>query len=560
MIQEKLREEISGVLEKLSLEKPDFSVEHPQDKNHGDYATNVAMTLAKKVGKNPRDLAEEIKKELEGSSDFIKKVEIAGPGFINFFISDKIFVENLQNVSKEGDRHGASDLYEGKTVMVEYTDPNPFKVFHIGHLMPNVIGESISRIIEFSGAKVIRANYQGDVGMHVAKAVWGMHQMRDMLPSDTDSQQKKGEFLGKAYVFGAKEFEENEASKREIEKFNKKIYERDDAHLNMLYDTGRKWSLDGFEEMYEKLGTKFNEYYFESNTGKDGLKIVGANASIFEDSEGAVIFKGEEHGLHTRVFVNKEGLPTYEAKELGLNRKKFEMYPLDQSVIVTGNEINEYFKVLLKVMSLIDKKVAEKTLHIGHGMMRLPSGKMSSRTGDVIEGETLIKDVKERVLKKMESDENNIATDVAIGAIKYAILKQHVGGDVVFDFEKSISFEGSSGPYLQYTFARCNSLVEKAGGNFENVGDHSPEVGELEKLIYQFGESVERSTKDLAPHHLITYLTDLAGAFNAYYANNKIIEEENKEQTAYRILLTKAVRQILKNGLWVLGIKSPQRM
>jgi len=560
MIQEKLRQEINTALEKLSLDKVDFNIEHPQDVGHGDYATNIAMVLAKKIGKNPRELADDLKKELEKEDNFIDKVEIAGPGFINFFINDEIFVENLKNVLKEGDRHGSSNLYEGKTVMVEYTDPNPFKVFHIGHLMPNIIGEAIAGIIEFSGAKTIRANYQGDVGMHVAKALWGMHQMRDILPNEKDSQQKKGEFLGKAYAFGASKFEEDEGVKREIEKFNKKIYEKSDAHLNMLYDTGRKWSLDGFEEIYEKLGTKFDEYYFESNTGKDGLKIVGENVNIFEDSEGAVIFKGEEHGLHTRVFVNKEGLPTYEAKELGLNRKKFEMYPLDLSVIITGNEINEYFKVLLKAMSLIDEKVSENTRHIGHGMLRLPTGKMSSRTGDVIEGLSLIKDVQNKVLEKMENDESNISEEVAIGAIKYTILKQHVGGDVVFDFEKSISFEGSSGPYLQYTFARCSSVIEKAGNSFENLGDYIPEVGGLEKTIYQFSEIVDRTTKDLAPHHLVTFLTELAGEFNAYYANNKIIDEDRKEQTAYRILLTKTVRQILKNGLRVLGIKSPERM
>ncbi len=467
----------------------------------------------------------------------------------------------MVEINKEGEEFGETKLFEGEKIMVEYTDPNPFKEFHIGHLMSNAVGESISRIIEKNGAEVKRVNWQGDVGLHVAKAIWGKIQEPSMT-------------WGEAYAYGAKKFDDN---KEEIVSINKKIYERTDENINKLYDDGRKDSLEAFEIIYERLGTKFNHYFFESKEGVEGKKIVEEHIKdgVFEESDGAVIFRGENFGLHTRVFINSEGLPTYEAKELGLNKKKFEVESdLSRSIIVTGNEIKDYFKVLLKVISLILPEVAKKTEHLPHGMLRLSEGKMSSRTGNIITAENLIDQVKEKVLEKIKdrdfSDEekNEISEIVAIGAIKYSILRQAIGGDIIFDFEKSISFEGDSGPYLQYTAVRAKSVLEKAKYEVQSTRYEENkkfeiknwETAEVERLLYRFPEIVERAGREYAPHHIVTYLTALAAAFNSFYAKEKIIDPENPEASAYKAILTEALYHTLKNGLSLLAIKVPERM
>src|SRR3989344_5076671 len=429
-----IKEEIRKLIEKAiksfgSYDGP-VLVETPKEKTHGDYSTNIALALAKKLNKNPIEVAGGLVKELSSKvlkNIGIEKVEVAGPGFINFYLSKKFFVENL-------------------------------KEFHIGHLMSNSIGESISRIFEFQGAKVKRANYQGDVGLHVAKAIWG-------------KMQNQNQAWQNAYVFGSEKYEINETAKKEITELNKKIFERSDKNINALYDKGKKESLEYFEKIYKTLGTKFDYYFFESAVADFGKKIVenGLKSGIFEKGEkGATIFKGEKTGLHTRVFINSEGLPTYEAKELGLAHIKYKKYGYNQSVIITGNEINEYFKVLLSAMLQIFPELAEKTKHIGHGMMRLSEGKMSSRTGKIITFEFLLNKVEELVKEKIKDrdlsdlEKKEITEKVAIGALKYSILKQSIGSDIIYDFEKSISFEGDSGPYLQYSYARAQSVLRKA--------------------------------------------------------------------------------------------------
>ena len=271
---------------------------------------------------------------------------------------------------------------------------------------------------------------------------------------------------------------------------------------------------------------------------------------------GAVVFHGEkfdEH-LHTRVFINSEGLPTYEAKELGLAKIKYEAYPYTKSVVVTGNEINDYFKVLLEAMKQIFPDLEKKTKHISHGMLRLTTGKMSSRTGDVITAESLIDEVKEKV----KGDEA-----VAIGAIKYMILRQSIGNDIIFDIEKSVSTEGDSGVYLQYSYARTNSLLEKAKVAGVSTWQVDTPMGvrkmhELEKLLYRFPEVVERSMKEYAPNYLTTYLTELAGSFSNLYAAEQIISDS--PESPYLIAVTKAFNIVMKNGLTILGIPTPERM
>lgn len=541
-MKEVLKKEIEGILKGFGIENPKVNFDVPTHTKLGDSTTNVAMAYAKELQKKPLDLALEIKEALIAKSiDHISRIDVIAPGFINFFFDEHYFNKSVFRRFEKG------NVFTGQKVIIEYTDPNPFKEFHIGHLMPNVIGESIARLIEANSAEIKRANYQGDVGLHVAKAVWAM---------------KKGVELKDAYADGHKAYEESEEAKKEIIEINKKIYDKSDETINDIYEDGRKKSLVYFEVLYHKLGTKFDYYFFESETGGFGKEIVEKNiGSVFEKSEGAVIFKGEnfDEKLHTRVFINKEGLPTYEAKELGLSKIKYDACPYDLSIVVTGNEIREYFKVLLKAMSLVFPELAQKTIHISHGMLRLPDGKMSSRTGNVITAEFLIDQVKEKIKEKIQDDE--ISEIIAIGAIKYTILRQAVGGDIIFDIDKSISFEGDSGPYLQYATVRANSLLKKAN-RIVSASSDIPEGWEttnLERYLERFPSVVERAGVEYAPHHIVTYLIELAGEFNVFYASGKIIE--GGDHTApYRLALTEAFEKVMTKGLDLLAIKVPSQM
>lgn len=558
-----------------------FSLSQPEDLSHGDFATNIAFMVGKEKGMSPKQAADELVASLlEDLSEIVEKVEVAGPGFINFFLKDDVRTDEAEAVA-------LSDVQniKGKgKVIVEYTDPNPFKLFHIGHIVPNTIGESIARIYESAGYDVARICYQGDVGMHVAKAVWWLTKFPEELPADDATLSEKVELLGKAYATGTQMLADDESLKAEINEINKKIFTRSDEEINRVYDMGRKWSLDYFDMLYEKLGTKFDHYIFESEVADEGVRIVKENiGNVFEESEGAIVFKGEDVGLHTRVFINSQGLPTYEAKELGNTYKKEELVPgAVQSVVVTGKEIDEYFKVMKAVIEKIDKPLGDRLLHVSHGMLRLPDGKMSSRKGTIIPAEELIELVKEQLrgqrYSEMDKDEHNLdlsrsgstpdrlkddklANDVAVGAIKFSILKSTPGKDMVFDFDKSISFEGDSGPYLQYTHARICALLDKAhdaGIDIESYVIENPER-ELEGAIIGYSQVLEKAFKDLGPHHIVQHLLLLTRAFNNMYGRVQIVGED-KEKSAYYVMLSHAVKNILAHGLYTLGIIAPSRM
>lgn len=443
---------------------------------------------------------------------------------------------------------------------MEYTDPNPFKEFHIGHLFTNAVGESIARLFMMNGADTKRVNYQGDVGLHVAHALWGMRQLQ-LTPEGNFTAKD----LGKAYALGATAYKIDEGAAGDIREINKKVYSREDETLNALYDAGRSVSLAYFETIYTLVDTKFDEYFFESVAGPKGKELVLNNPNIFPESDGARIFDGEARGLHTRVFLNKEGLPTYEAKELALAKLKDERFGgYDHSVVSTANEINEYFKVLLCAMGEVYPELAAKTEHIGHGTVRLASGKMSSRTGDVIPAIDFIDEVAEAALEKMrEKSVENIplSKDIAIAAIKYATLKGSILQNSVFDKDKALSFEGDSGPYLQYTHARINSVLEKAAaaGVLPSTQLPPPTPYAVEKLIYQFPEIIATALAERAPHKVAGYLIELAGSFNSFYAQEKIADPSDL-YAPYKAVVADSVRTTLKNGLWALGIKAPKRM
>lgn len=551
-----------------------FSVERPEDLVNGDLTTNVGLTAAKTLKTNPKKLAEEIAGDIRAANIAgVAAVEVAGPGFINIFLTREYFSEILAEAVNNKD-FGWSTADKKEKVMVEYTDPNPFKEFHIGHLMSNTIGESVSRLFQAQGVDVKRACYQGDVGLHVAKAIWGMQSVpnRDKSPLKNLGLEAQARYLGHAYALGAAAYEDGH--KEDIEKLNHKIYERSDSEVNTFYDWGRKVSLDYFEMQYKRLDTKFDFYFFESEAGPTGMKVVneGLKKKIFEKSDGAVVFHAQKHDpkLHTRVFINSQGIPTYEAKELGLAEMKYEQWKYDRSVVVTGNEVNDYFRVLLAAMKLVLPKLAEKTVHISHGMLRLPSGKMSSRSGDIITADALIARISDLVREKIvdrgysDTEKEEITEQVSIAALKYFILKQSIGSDIVFDFEKSVSLEGDSGPYLQYAATRAQSVLKKAqeakvaASATAALAALEP-ISDVERLIAHFPDIVARAASELSPNIIATYLLELSSAFNRYYGERQIADA--KEKTApYRVALTRSFKTVMTNGLWLLGIKVPEKM
>ena len=299
---------------------------------------------------------------------------------------------------------------------------------------------------------------------------------------------------------------------------------------------------------------------------------MAAHPEVFEKSEGATIFRGENYGLHTRVFVNSKGLPVYEAKELGLNKLKFDLYNPDLSVIITGNEIVDYFKVLMKVMELTLPNVAAKTKHVPHGMLRLPSGKMSSRTGNVITAESLLDQVSEKLRERtservveLTAEEREAATEIiAVGAIKYSILKQSPGQDIVFDFDKSLSVEGDSGPYVQYAYARLKSILRKAGDTRYPIPDtrlldSDPEL-HLMRKIFEFPDVVARAAEVRSSSGLAAYAHKLAVAANKFYETTPILKDESETRQRARLELANVAARTIKAALELLGMKTLEKI
>lgn len=586
-----------------------WSVTRPESWQFGEFTCNIAMVgfpvLSPELRAqypSPRSLAEALAATVPATDGL--SLTVAGPGFINVCLSDQ---QLHSAVLEQANTDSVVSNYRDATVVVEFTDPNPFKEFHIGHLYSNIVGEAIARLLEAGGAQAHRVCYQGDVGMHVAKSIWGLQQK---LKSEQLNLKSLGEkplperikFLGQAYALGATAYEEDAQAAIEIKDINYLVFifgqeqliesqnwqpqvdyraklsnsNQSEAEIKQLYLTGRSWSLEYFETIYQRLGTHFEEYFFESLVGELGLQLVreGQSKQIFIESQGAVIYPGSQKKLHDRVFINSQGLPTYEAKELGLAPEKYRRIPYDFSFIVTGNEIVEYFKVLLSALSEIRPDLAQKTRHFSHGMVRLPDGKMSSRTGKILTGEWLLDEAKQRVvtilveskqsgkLTLADHEIDTVAEQIGQAAIKFALLSSRLGKDIAFDFDTSLSFSGFSGPYLQYTATRCKSVLQKAQEVGATPSEAAPAIlSSDERLILQelsrSKEVRERAVNELAPHHLAEYLFKVAQAFNAFYTNQPIL---NSSQIAFRLWLCEQVKHELTTGLGLLGIQVPKQM
>ncbi|MDO4741946.1 MAG: arginine--tRNA ligase [Candidatus Saccharibacteria bacterium] len=613
---------------------PDFT---PVPENIvADYSTNLPLKLAKILSRPPLEIAKELKSSLalenldeksasnpplsssketptsmdtpsSAPSESLSKddalsslvsllpsfsVSISAPGFLNFTLKDEYFSDKIVDFSENFLKNISSDEYSGKTIICEFSDPNPFKVLHVGHLYTSVVGDSISRLFEYAGAKVIRANFGGDVGLHVAKTLYVLQ--------NRETKDLKIEDIADCYVKGTALYDEDETARAEITKLNKLIYKinSEDLHdtkLAKLYWRGRELSYAYFDNFYAKIGVKFDKYYPESTVAKLGLKKVEdeLEKGVYEKSDGAVVFKGEKFGLHTRVFINKEGVPTYEAKDVGLIFTKWDDYHFDKSVVITGNEQSDYMKVVLKSVEQYAPDLVEKTSHLTHGLVKLPGNvKMSSRKGNFLKAV----DVLDLVEAELESIYNSTDTKIALAATKYAFLKYKMGGNIIFDPKESVKMTGNSGPYLLYSAVRARKILEKVAkkanlkieATKENTGDkilknalkldlNSKELGLISektdalpsrealdpsermliKKILEYKEILGVAVSEMAPHRLATYLYDLAQAFSRFYEACPVAGAK-AENARSRIVL--AYYNVISHGLSLLGIEIPEEM
>ena len=539
-------------------------LETPENESFGDYSSNIAMVSAKEKGKNPRGIAENLVEKLKVDkelSEICDKMEIAGPGFINFWLKKDVLVDNLKQIDIDKENFGKNVNLKGQKIMFEFAHPNTHKAFHIGHLRNITTGESLSRFYETNGSEVIRANYQGDVGLHIAKALWGIQKLGFVDPGNTKS---RAEFLGKAYATGSKAYEEDEKAKEEIHSINGKIYSKEDKKLNELYEQTRKWSLEYFDGIYKRVHTKFDRLFFESECAEKGKEIAekACKDGVLEKSEGAIIFSGSKYGLHDRVFITSLGVPTYEAKDLALAGLQFSEFDPDKILHIVGPEQAGYFQVLFKALELIMPETKNKEVHIPYGWVKLKTGKMSSRTGQVVLGEWLLDEAKKELVKTHPMPDS-VAEDVAVGAVKYSFLKTAINQELAFDIKESISLEGNSGPYLQYTVARCNSVLAKAGKKQKDslsVGELKNEEFSVARSLVHFPEIIESAAENFAPNILCNYLYDLSQKYNRLYNSCPILNNSDENVTNFRLGLTIGVSQVLKNGLKILGIQTPEKM
>lgn len=553
-----MRQEIKSAIESVVKElfDTDIDVELTRpDEQFGDFATNVALQLSKQLSKSPREIAESISVNLKNEN--IVSSDVAGPGFLNLKLSDQA----LGRLSEQKPER----LLEGQTVVAEYSDPNPFKVLHAGHLYTSIVGDAIASLLENAGANVHRVNFGGDVGLHVGKTMYVVLQRLGGENSDNLSdvpESERSEWLASAYVEGTNLYEDNESVKTEIIKLNKRVYQlhNDNDHdspFAQIYWTTRGWSYDYFNAFYERIGSHFERYYPESETAGIGLETVKQHiGDVFVESDGAIVFRGEDHGLHTRVFINSEGLPTYEAKDVGLIMAKKRDYNFDKSVVITGNEQEQYMGVVLKAIEQFAPELTKATTHLTHGIVKLSGGvKMSSRKGNILRAVDVIDAASKANKEATGKDEES----TALAAIKYAFLKNRMGGDIIYDPAESVALEGNSGPYLQYAHARARSILTKS--NFQGT---TLEIKELEKgerslirKIGEYSEVVDQATLELMPHHISTYLYELAQIFNRFYEKNRVINDPRQE---LRLQLVQKYADTLKNGLNLLKISAPDKM
>ncbi len=543
----------------------------PPAQNLGDIAF-PCFKLAAILKKQPAAIAKELAEKVQLPSSVERAIAV-GP-YLNFFLGkEAIAAPTIAAILKQKEKFGQSNACRGKRAMVEYSSPNSNKPLHLGHLRNDSIGMAISNLLQATGSNVIKANLVNDRGIHICKSMLA-YKLFGKGTTPEKAKQKPDHFVGYYYVLYNKKLAENpELEKQAYELLLQ--WEKKDAKTIALWKKLNSWVLQGFRQTYKRFGSCFDQWFFESQFYDKAKPLIeeGKKKGIFSlNSEGALVARLEQHGLPDKIVLRPDGTSIYITNDLALTKHKFERFKLDESIWVVGSEQNLYFQQLFKVFELLGFSFAPKCRHLSHGMVFLPEGKLKSREGKVVDADEIMDEMEQLASAEVQKREKEIgkkelqlrANAIALAAIKFFMLKTAIQKDLHFKPKESLAFEGETGPYIQYTYARAKSILGKAkkvslqGLQFKQLA--SEEEKQLIKLLSDFPSIVQKSADSLSPHILCQFLIETAEAFNTFYHAHPVLQAENIELKKERLALVQATAQVLKNGLQLLNIEAIERM
>lgn len=539
---------------------------YPPNSEMGDLSLPL-FVLAKEMDSSPVELSSDLISKIDTGSSVFSSVNAAGP-YLNFRLKkDKLAEGVLGAIAEEKEKYGKNKLGKKKKVMIEYSNANTHKEFHVGHIRNIVFGDAVNRLLDVNGYKSIPVSYINDFGIHVAKTLWALQEFY----KDAEIPENQGEFLGQVYVRATQEAKENPLAKKMIEGIMKKIESREGEEYEKWQMT-RVWTIEQFDQIYKELEIEFEKTYYESEFIDKGRKQVNdlIKKGILRESEGAIIADLEKEDLGVLVVIRSDGTATYPVADIPLAEAKFKDYNLDTSIYVVDNRQKLYFKQLFKILEHLG--YSQKKVHLEYDFVKLPSGMMSSRSGNTVTYETLKKELMKVALKETKSrhqdwDKEKVeatAWEIVKGAMKFEMLKVGTEQVITFDIEKALSFQGYTAAYIQYTYARIQSILKKSGTSNKESGIEGEVLTEEKehKLVLKlakYPEIVERAGRRYDPSEIAKYLFELAQELNDYYHAISILKADEKTRNA-RLMLIEQVAQIIKNGLKLLGINVVEEM
>lgn len=543
-------------------------IEVPSNKEMGDYSF-PCFRLAKVLKKSPQIIAEELKEKLIFENDEITKVEVVN-GYLNFFINNlQLVKEVLKEIDEKKEKYGSSDMGKEKNVVVDYSSPNIAKPFHIGHLRSTVIGNSLYKTYKFLGYNCIGINHLGDYGTQFGKLIEGYKRWG----SEYNIEENPIDELTKIYVRINNLCKEDESVLEECRSNFKKLEEKDEYCVK-LWNKFRELSLKEFQRIYDLLDVHFdslNGEAFYSDKMDEVIDILEKTGRLVE-SEGARVIELEEKKIPPCIIQKSNGSTTYATRDLAAILYRARNYDFDKALYLTSYEQILHFNQVFEVAKLLglDEKYTNNLIHVPFGMIQLKSGKMSTREGNVVKLEDLLKEsisrVKEIIEKKNPEleDKEKIAETIGIGAVIFNDLYNSRMKDEIFDWDEMLNFNGETGPYLQYIYVRTNSILKKAGYIPELKDVDAQELNDegainIIKILYSFDDVIKQAAEKNEPYVIARYLINLAQAFSSYYNDHKIIVDDKKIQNS-RLYITYGVNLVLKTGAMLLGMKMPERM
>ena len=553
MTWEKFRAECEKLVSELH--NANASLEVPPKDVDADLAF-PCFGLAKEQKKSPVVIAKELEEKLAKKlPPIIKEVHASGP-YLNFHLNYEIFSKLvLEEILKQKDLYG-SGKKKKKTVVIEFPGPNTNKPLHLGHLRNMVLGTSISNMMKFLGYNVKNVDIINDRGVHICKSMMAYKE----FGQDKQPDKKSDHFVGDFYVLYAKKLDSEESKQKLREMLLD--WENGDKEVRALWKKMNAWAISGFRETYKRFGVITDKPYYESEHYLDGKKVVmdGLKKHIFtKDAEGNIVIDLEDLGK--RVLLRSDGTSLYITQDIVLATKRYKDFDMDKMVYVVGEEQKDHFRALFKIFEILGYKFAKGCHHLSYGMVNLPEGKMKSREGTVVDADDLMDEmhkIAEEKLRERNSPQiDQRAEKIGICAIKYFIAKFDPARPITYDPKASIEFEGDTGPYLQYTYARANSIAKKSKIKPDTVGFRDKKELDIIRMLSQFPSAIEKSADEYKPNILANYLFDLATMFNEFYHSLRVVGDPNE---AKRIALVESVMQVLENGLGLLGIEVLKEM